>query len=101
MTKNRLIKLIYKAAQEYKGKLIDKSWENVYALMNRIADFTGASVNLGGGAYCQSFDGLSHWKEYTIEIHKDNLTVKGLLTAHAGGSLDDPFSSYDLTIQLW
>ena len=101
MSKRKIITSAYSAIQPYKSLHRDRAWERLRQCVDAIADGTGGLVTLGGGVYKVSADGLTHWKEYSLEIVKDDIKVEGLLTAHAGGTLADPFSCYDITMMLW
>lgn len=56
------------------------------------------------GGYRTSKDGYTHWKEYDFEIY-DSTTNKniidGKITCGAAGTVEDPFSRYDVTITMY
>ncbi|MCH5167856.1 MAG: hypothetical protein J1F35_08260 [Erysipelotrichales bacterium] len=55
------------------------------------------------GGYRQTSDGLTKWKEYIIEVLDSHakILIKGYINCCACGSLEDPFSTYDLVFVNW
>ena len=61
------------------------------------------SISAKNGGYRKNDDG-TQWKEYTIELFlksQEEPFMTGVLNCYAAGTLDDPFSMYDMTVQLF
>lgn len=88
----------------------DDNWAGVSNLCKRIrqtlAGFDGENleltVSVPDGGYRTSRDGMAHYKVYNLDIEREGETIiSGSLTAHAAGSVADPFDRYDMTVVLW
>lgn len=87
----------------------DDDWSAVSLLckkirtcMSSVDDALTLAVSVHDGGYRTSKDGMSHCKEYALSIeHNGDEIIGGVLTAHAAGSVADPFSRYDMTVVLW
>lgn len=88
----------------------DDSWEGVRLVRKDIEDaFKNiknteheyeVSIAADNGGYRKSNDGMSEWKQYKVEIYvKGNELpfMVGTLNCHAAGTVDDPFSMYDMS----
>lgn len=54
------------------------------------------------GGYRTSKDGMSQWKEYLINIYaNDEIIIKGYINCCACGTMNDPFSTYDMIFVNW
>lgn len=102
--KKKAIKEIYKAVEKSKmtsHKVQDTAWENVFKLMDVIRDVkefvSQLDYRVDRGGYTRMTT-----KEYNLDITlKSGEQIHGVLTAHAAGIMKDPWSSYDMTVQLW
>lgn len=102
-SKRALIDGIYRQVKsEISGFKRDQAWENVMAVFRKIQQMSGAKVSWGvkNGGY-RTYPSGSQGKEYQVTVEKDGFVVNGTLTAHAAGTVDDPFSRYDITLVLW
>lgn len=88
----------------------DDSWEGVRLVSKDIEDaFKNiknpeheyeVSIAADNGGYRKSNDGMSEWKQYKVEIFVKNSELPfmvGTLNCHAAGTVDDPFSMYDMS----
>lgn len=72
---------------------------NVLSIIN---DDLKLIVSVHDDGYRTSKDGMSKCKEYALSIEIENKEIiGGTLTAHAAGSVTDPFDRYDMTVVLW
>lgn len=104
VTKKRLINTIYKVTHKITGQLYtDDYWQGVKNVEEAIASLGITNYNIypENGGYRKSQDGLSHWKEYKVEIEYGGVTVNGTLNCHVAGTVEDPFSRYDMSLVLW
>lgn len=97
--KKKLINQIYRVLHSQPGKFIDNDWSNLYRVLDEISSKVGVSISVDGTAW-KSNGPLTQWKEYKLTISKDDVVIKGILNAHAAGTIADPFSSYDLTLSM-
>ena len=109
--KRSLINKLYKTAEPFtRSKYSDTGWQAVSSLIEAIenAGFkVGVSVKDGG--YRNSKGGntmfagsdVSYWKEYDLEIPVEDKVIYGQIKAHAAGTVEDPFKSYDMTCTFW
>lgn len=114
VSRTKLLNAIYKEIERSRitSKLYhDEHWQGpneAFKLINDVIDRYGDGeykviYSVPDGGYRKSKDGMSQWKEYDIDIYKDDDTrpvISGHLNAHAAGKVNDPFSSYDMTIVL-
>lgn len=105
-TKKKYINRIYKNAGELTSHLFsDENWQGVSLVVDAIKGtegITDAGAWPENGGYRSSADGLSHWKEYTVEAETElGDTIHGTLNCHAAGSVEDPFSKYDMSLVLY
>ena len=115
--KKQIINAIYKELQKNNttGKFYrDDYWEGVTkvrkdmttalnSLYRKTSHEYDVSISAKNGGYRKNDDG-TQWKEYTIEIFlktQEEPFMNGILNCHAAGTLDDPFSMYDMTVQLF
>mgnify|MGYP003288920989 CR=1 FL=1 len=115
--KKQIINAIYKELQKNNttGKFYrDDYWEGVTkvrkdittalnGLYRKTSHEYDVSISAKNGGYRKNDDG-TQWKEYTIEIFlktQEEPFMNGILNCHAAGTLDDPFSMYDMTVQLF
>ncbi len=87
----------------------DNDWSAVSVLCQKIrqvltliSDDLELIISVPNGGYRTSHDGMSHCKEYSLSIENNGKSIiGGTLTAHAAGSVTDPFDRYDMTVVLW
>ena len=109
-----IINKIYQLTHSLTSKIYsDESWEGVNSIINTIKEVVEfynrkddrnleVVISVENGGYKTSKDGLNQWKEYNISIEEnDNSIIAGVITCHAAGTVEYPFSKYDITIQLW
>lgn len=105
-SRTKLKNEIYRSSKELTSRIYnDDFWLGVTQIKNRIAEafektgFIGECV-FSGGNYKQNGD--SQWKEYDIEINNQNgdSVIAGKLYCSAAGTIDYPFSRYDLSLCL-
>ena len=113
VSRTKLVNMIYKEVERLRltSKLYkDEYWQGPTDVFNCIKDIiskTGGDyelvVNVPDGGYRKSKDGISEWKEYKLEIMNSNdakPVIVGTLNAHAAGTLNDPFSAYDMSLVI-
>lgn len=71
-------------------------------VLSLISEDLELAVSVHDGGYRTSSDGMSRCKEYCLSIENEGKEIiAGTLTAHAAGSIADPFDRYDMTVVLW
>lgn len=109
-TKQTIKNRIYREIKEMTSHIYrDDNWAAVsYVLkgireaLSRISDDLALSVSVIDGGYRASKDGVNRSKEYMLAIEQNGKSIiGGILTAHAAGSVADPFDRYDMTVVLW
>lgn len=102
---NKLIKRLYKVAQNYKRLYEDDDWTYLRALMDDLSNVPGVrDFNYGGGKYHQNGKefGESAYKLYTVEIETEfDTIIRGEVYCNFAGTIDDPWSRYDMTVNFW
>ena len=102
---NRLIKRLYKVAQNYKSVYKDNDWKYLKALMADLSNVPGIrEFNYGGGKYHQNGKnfGESAYKLYNVEIETEfDTIIKGEVYCNFAGTIDDPWSKYDMGVSFW
>jgi len=81
-------------------RLVKKDIEDAFKTIKNAEHEYEVSIAPDNGGYRRSSDGMSQWKEYRVEIYvKDNDLpfMIGTLNCHAAGTVDDPFSMYDMS----
>lgn len=115
--KRQITNAIYKQLRKNNttGKLYrDDYWEGVTkvhsdiktalnSLFRKTAHEYDVSISAKDGGYRKNNDG-TQWKEYKIELflkNQDEPFMTGQLNCFAAGTMGDPFSMYDMTVQLF
>jgi hypothetical protein len=116
--KRQIQKAIYKELQKNNttGKFYkDEHWAGVDAvkkdIMNALHGLYSktkhdyeCSIYPERGGYRKSDDGMSQWKEYIVDIMiagpNNTPFMSGILNCHAAGTVEDPFSMYDMSFML-
>jgi hypothetical protein len=102
---NILIKKLYKVAQNYKQIYKDNDWRYLKALMADLSNVPGVrDFNYGGGKYHQNGKefGESAYKLYTVEIETEfDTIIRGEVYCNFAGTIADPWSRYDMTVNFW
>lgn len=107
-SKQSAINYIYKIFKQadHGQRYRDEAWENVHKIFNLFNDYGmdtvggyDAEYNPGGISVDET---TSQWKKWKIDFNfTDNKgrerTLVFLLTAHAAGTVQDPWDSYDIT----
>lgn len=111
VSRTRLYNAIYKEVE--KRRLTshiyhDDYWSGVTDIktcIEYVIDKLGADVSLSvwceNGGYRTNRTADAQWKEYLFRIYDestDKTLINGIINCHAAGTVDDPFSSYDMTL---
>jgi hypothetical protein len=105
----RIMNRIYNEVSDMTSHIYrDDDWRAVRFLCDKIrTTIAGISndltlfVSVPNGGYHSNNDG-TQWKEYALSIEQAGKEIIcGSLTAHAAGSVQDPFDRYDMTVVLW
>ena len=104
--KPKLIRRIYNATQPLTSHLYkDDNWDGVYRLLDTIkqaapeVQFTFGATD--GGYSNPGEDGMPRRKTYEISGTTPNgKTIVGKLHCDAAGTVENPFSAYDMTLIL-
>lgn len=105
--KRRMMDRISKGMQPFTSKIFrDNGWENVTAAFEKMREVVGpdgnVEVTVKNGGYRRSMDGYTQTKEYDFDITlPDGIAIGGILTCFQAGTEADPWSAYDMTIQMW
>lgn len=114
--KRKIQRAIYKELQRTNstGRFYrDENWAGVNNVMKDIDNALSAlfrttkheyesTLRVEHGGYQKNNDG-TQWKEYILEIFvkgQEEPFMTGILNCHAAGSIEDPFSMYDITLQI-
>lgn len=100
---NKIIKKLHIASQPYTShKFSDQAWENLHELIDVLRNVDGVEeLNYGGGRY-YNFRGEGAYKEYTVDIITSYGTkIKGTIQCHFAGTMEDPYSAYDMTVNFY
>ena len=93
----------------------DDSWQGVdfvrkdintalSKLLTKTAHEYECSIYAENGGYRTSKDGMSKWKQYTVDIFvhgAEEPFMTGTLNCHAAGTIEDPFETYDMSFVLF
>lgn len=104
ISKRTMMNRIYKVTQNLTSHLYsDEHWQGIDDMYDAIASVGVNNINIypDNGGYRTSNDGLSQWKQYNVEIEYDGVIINGELNCHAAGTVEDPFSRYDMTLVMW
>ena len=101
-TRKAALGKIYRTIAPLTGKLYyDTYWKGVNdiidALLTEVDEVTTWCEN---GGYRKNSEGKK-WKEYRMEIECGKHKFEAVLNCYAAGSVEDPFSRYDMTIIIW
>ena len=105
-----VIEKIYDCTYDFRtGMFSDYDWSNVFALRDKIQEVINA-INLlydsnyefefGGGVYKKSDYRVNEYREYTFVITDTDSkeTRSGSVICCAAGSMENPFSKYDISL---
>lgn len=98
---------IYKIIQPYTSKRCrDDAWENVMELYNVIRNVDGVvDTELRAGVYHNYINKARPndpaYRDYKLKVKTDFGILSGYIRCHAAGTMDDEFSTYDMTISLY
>lgn len=99
---NKLIKTLHKISQPYTSKkFTDNDWRYVQQLIEVLRNVDGVEeLYYGGGKYHNFNEG--GYKEYNIDILTSYGTkIKGEIRCHFAGTMENPYSSYDMTVNFY
>lgn len=105
--KKKYINLIYKAVQKpLSGIHKDDNWSHAFNVFDIISDTLGEEWDINvwceNGGYWKRIDEFPNYKEYKVKITSTTgIEINGSLKCHSAGTLEDPFSRYDITLTLW
>jgi hypothetical protein len=106
--KKKYINVIYKAVKEPLHKLVhDDNWHNAFHIFDIISDVLGKEywdidVWCENGGYWKRIDEFPNYKEFKVKITSTTgIEINGSLKCHTAGTIEDPFSLYDMTLTLW
>lgn len=104
-SKQTYIRMLYKAIEPITKKLhSDSNWQAVWDIKdawNKACPTLQYSIGSPNGGYRQNRDNTAKWKEYSVEITTpDNKKISGRICCNAAGTVEDPFSRYDVTLEL-
>lgn len=107
--KRSLRNKLYTALKPINGKYYsDENWKVVSDFKQIVEPLLPENLVLDlycrDGGYRTSRDGTAKWKEYDFDIYdyetnKDR--INGKITCSAAGTVEDPFSRYDVTITMY
>lgn len=103
-TKSSIKNQIYNNISQLTNHLYkDENWQgysNILDALNNMGyEVTSGPSNdeLHKNGY--SLDGKE--KSWDVRLEKDGIVLNGKIKAFAAGTVDYPFSAYDLTVELW
>ena len=80
--------------------LVKKDIEDAFKTIKNAPHEYEVSISPDDGGYRKSKDGMSQWKQYKVEIYvkgAEEPFMIGTLNCHAAGTVEDPFSMYDMS----
>ena len=106
----RIKNRIYKAISPLTSRLYkDEDWSGVATVLasirmalSELSESLDLRVSVEDGGYRENNG--AHWKEYCLSVvdeSSDKKMLAGHLNAHGAGSVEDPFSRYDMTVVLY
>lgn len=101
---NRVIRRLYKVTQPFTiHKYHDSAWESTNQVFDAIRNTPGVSdVSVSAGEYHNMFTNEIPWRSYDFDVELEcGVLVGGQLKCHAAGTMEDPFSSYDMTCMFY
>ncbi len=101
---NRLIDMLYKVAQKYKSKYHDDDWSNVHAMLDEMRQIKGiADFFVADGRYRKHGEEFGEMtKVYKVNILTDfNTVINGTVNCHLCGTIDNPWSAYDISVSFY
>ena len=105
--KKKYINRIYKSIQKLTSYIYkDDNWSAAKNVLETISNVIGNDgefdVWCENGGYWKRISEFPNYKEFKIRINLNNgVEINGSLKCHSAGTLEDPFSSYDITVTLW
>jgi hypothetical protein len=112
VNRRSIINKLYRITSPFtRSKYHDTAWKGVDDIIEALRG-SGYEpiVTVKDGGYRNSKGGntlfvgdsdVSYWKEYDLEIPVEDKIIHGQIKCHAAGSVDDVFSSYDMTCNFW
>ena len=107
--KRSLRNKIYTALKPINGKYYsDENWQVVSDFKRIVEPLLPENLVLDlycrDGGYRTSRDGTAKWKEYDFDIYDYETNkdmINGKITCSAAGTVEDPFSRYDVTVTMY
>lgn len=105
--KKKYINLIYKAVKEpLSGIHHDDNWSDAFYIFDVINDALGKDWDIDvwceNGGYWKQITEFPNYKEYKLKITSTTgIEINGSLKCHSAGTMEDPFSRYDMTLTLY
>ena len=110
--KRVVLRRLYKIVEPFThSKYHDSGWGGVDQMLEALQN-AGYDVRMsvkdggyrnskGGNTLFAGDDTVSYWKEFDLVIPVEDKIVNGVIKAHLCGTMEDPYSSYDLTCTFW
>ncbi len=92
---------LYRSISPLTSKMYyDEWWQGKNDVIDALCE-NGCNVDVWceNGGYRKNSDGVQ-WKEYKMEIECGSYKFSAILNCHAAGSVEDPFSKYDMSFIL-
>ena len=106
--KKKYINKIYKAIQPLISRIHkDDNWQAVNETFGIIEQVIGSENDLKvwceNGGYWKRMGEFPNYKEYKflITLNTEGIEINGSLKCHSAGTMEDTFSSYDITVTFW
>lgn len=110
--KRKILRHLYKIAEPFThSKYRDTGWNGVDQLIKALRDNgfdvdvsvkDGGYRNSAGGNTLYPYDSAtSYWKEYLLKIDVDGIEIHGHINCNFCGTMNDPFSTYDMTVGFY
>lgn len=106
--KQNIIRKLYRIVEPYThSKYHDSGWGGIDKVIEALEN-AGFEVNvsvkdggyrnsMGGNTLFSGRDDVSYWKEFNLEIPVEDKVINGVIRGNLCGTMEDPFSSYDIT----
>lgn len=92
--KNRVNKIL---SDNSKGSYTDQYWQPIHNIF-KLLEAAGFNTILNSTLYRQNDAGIPISKEWRIEVLMETgKSLKGIITAHGAGSIEDPLDRYDIS----
>ena len=105
--KKRYINKIYNKVKNLTSHIYkDDNWTapfEAFEIINNVIEHDGElNVWCENGGYWKGIGEFPNYKEFKFKIELNGgLEINGSLKCHTAGTIEDPFSRYDMTITMW